>query len=1660
MYDVANNINILNHVQYDPQLEKFDTGSTCWLDYRVENDPARYNAGPSASFSNDRCWRDFQVGELWWNPTRKLFIPYRDLLPEYEDAAKFWGDLLYYKSTIERPDDDDRTVITTYDYMDITRTTPVPHGVTIGDTILVSIRKCSQDEYNLDNIEVTATSTTELEFEIDSSPDTPATGDPEVVFGHIDIYEWVASPVLPSEWEEYVEGLNDPNHPNGTPYNPDNPSFVEITSLTAGNASVTTYYFWVLNSTGDNPKGKDLTASQISSRIADPVANQVPWFAPVDANNMIIYTNGEKVQDNYGLEVLIDRRFLQTHGAFVLFTQGSEFFPVPPEIVEKMADCLAQIDGKGNEVPSPLLAPSERYGSCFFPIQTVFADVSSAVDVYVSAINRIFSRKNLSEIDILTGIFKLADEYSDTNPDGFWQRAPYVAQRVEGDDVYETVQTIAERDRRFALNLYAERDIIRVIESGQTDPWTDLEVPANYQLTDGLFLEVGVDNNTAIINSNIVVDQVRFRGSAGQIAGALYFLIYDVLEKGEQNDLIYALMHEMKVQHPDPRCDWFFKTSYITTQVRTSTDKSPFVRPDEVSAIRDNILNVKPFRTKFRGDVNTLAAAEIEQFDTNLVEFPDKKITLILDRLSCNALDDCGWDSGAWDTRQLPCSVWDKPIWDYDDLGREEYYILGTIVGDGSTTKFVIDAIFDPTLYQIKTVVKQDGVEVDADYVVVTNSHTQVFIDTTYALASTFTVEVLQSQGFYADADPTFIGTTLDESLFLPAPSDYKHAVPRTQVPSTEFRTVVGGDGNTFTTTASPWIEFYLNGVLLEPQVDYVYNFDYANYEFTAILTVAPIPGDEIAFGFIRGCLDVNDPMGGRPEERIVTEITDSVNICVINDYTQAYLGWDTTPWDVTAWDQGPLNVGRRVFLISIGAQENIPPGTEFFNTSEDITVVDPALIMGTSPMSYEIVSIELQKGGIGAFAPMTEGVEYGFVGTFNNAIATLVPDQEDFIVNGVDCVFATTGGTEILYVFLDGALKTEGIEYTLDATRTIITWTQPAPVVSPNNAVVIGTDEVGDSFKTDFDTGQPRNSVNEDNVFVFQNRDLVPISDYSIIPGVGVDDVRLDTAPAAGDELIFYTLGNNIADNSAAYAVDNFVAAAAQTVFNTTSGGFANSGSTWVFVDAKYQVEGTDYTVTGVDQVTFVIPMAGGEAVETRIIDKGVTDVEHIVFTSIATNSSPTEDIPGLNDVNPISRTLIFVDDEIQNGWKGPPDNPDYTIVDGIPDKIWWNVRKEKTELNWSGTTGASLPTGATPAAWFDLSAIPATYPVPLFTTYRFWFSDGSTTAPAAGGTTLVAIPFTGAETDQNISDLVLAAMLAADPEFANAQNGGGSSREIEVEVITGGSLPDAVDGTVPTGVGVIVVVNGNDAPTGSDITVRVIRSVQMSTTLSIDVNPNIGQTVSAQFLPYIEPADVVRYTFNGWVVGPLGGYTVDTMVLPLSVAPYEYDIVDGILSFATIPPPNAFFSITYNVARPNGQPESILVRMKNIVADILPDNEAYDLPNGFNTSRAVGTQIINTTTNLTYTWDGIVWNTDPVPVIGEHYYVTRHQQIWEYDGAGFNLLFNVGDPFTKPPVVDYPTFGAGIRYATYAYGTSTDALAQWPDAFYIMQHPGDCPL
>jgi hypothetical protein len=115
---------------------------------------------------------------------------------------------------------------------------------------------------------------------------------------------------------------------------------------------------------------------------------------------------------------------------------------------------------------------------------------------------------------------------------------------------------------------------------------------------------------------------------------------------------------------------------------------------------------------------------------------------------------------------------------------------------------------------------------------------------------------------------------------------------------------------------------------------------------------------------------------------------------------------------------------------------------------------------------------------------------------------------------------------------------------------------------------------------------------------------------------------------------------------------------------------------------------------------------------------------------------------------------------------------------------------------IDFTGITGATLPTGVTPGASFDVYASSQVTPFPG-ALFRFWFDDTTTTPPPTGTSIVVAIPFTAGDTDQDISDAVVTAMLAADADFAATDNAAGTTPLVSCTLVGPGNVRDVEDGT-----------------------------------------------------------------------------------------------------------------------------------------------------------------------------------------------------------------------------------------------------------------------
>ena len=836
---------------------------------------------------------------------------------------------------------------------------------------------------------------TKFEYEINGEPESPARGTPLVRIGFIDVYEWVKSPVPPEDWEQYTASLTAPDAPTGTVLNPEDPSYVSVDTVLPSGGTETSYYFWVQNNTGRNI-AKDYTTEEVRQRLEIPSTLGIPWFSPMDANHMLVFAANRRIVDGNAIEVIFDDRREDTHYEWQLVAEGSLFQEIPQEIVDKMIDSMEGVDKYGNVVPDPNLSASERYGSFFVPRQTVFRDVETARDVWLEALNTILRRRNFAAEERLT--VYLPVEIDGTPVENYWNKAWYVEEAYENEEIFDDVPNVAARDERDAAGFYAVGDLVKVdTTEGALSEFRDLWdatafVGALYVKTDTGWSVVGVENFTFELNDNLFGND-DFR--------EVYYNVYGIIDIGERNDIMFTMLYEM--QRQSIPCDWFFKTSYIQSQMFAQISADPFVRASEFDSVIANIRDIKPYRTKLRSDQVTTTLRDLEDFPVDIDEFPDKKITLLIDRLSCNAAEEGGWDGYPWDLEPLG---FDVPIWEYEDLGRAEFYEIGEVFADASSDSFILYPSASPQLYPHRLEVYLSGEIIEEDAwptaITVNKGPNSMTIETADVLPVGYSIIAYLARGFYHGTEPS-LGVDLEDTLFEPAESSYEHAlVRRIGIDYPAYRNLRAQtrvfSGNGTDTVFVPGLdvdnEFAFIEILVVGSdsiaVKQEFNVDYTIpapgvVEFAVAPPAPPVdhPGGNI-YCYL-SCNPNLTEQDALPQERIRATVIDSVNICVKTFNTPLYGAWDLVPWDTSPWDREPFT-GDSSYRVLVGQEEVIPPGIEILPTSEDVTAGSTQYIFGSSEL-YGILAVYVQSGGVGPFNPTTETVDWNFVDDFQHII-------------------------------------------------------------------------------------------------------------------------------------------------------------------------------------------------------------------------------------------------------------------------------------------------------------------------------------------------------------------------------------------------------------------------------------------------------------------------------------------------------------------------------------------------------------------------------------------------------------------------------------------------------------------------------------------------
>jgi hypothetical protein len=209
----------------------------------------------------------------------------------------------------------------------------------------------------------------------------------------IDIYEWVGSPLLPSDWSALADtptGLT--SGISGQPKYVDNStiSVKQIYDNITGSFS-NIYYYWVKNKiTIPNVKNRKLSAYSVANYIANPTSAGVEHAAFISSSSLILANFSTKLRsDEVSLNFTIDStdNKTQQHVEWQLVNEGINQNSIPLLLEKKLFDSLIGYDDLGNLVPDPNLSDRARYGIGIRPQQTLFKNRLSALQNIVNFAN-------------------------------------------------------------------------------------------------------------------------------------------------------------------------------------------------------------------------------------------------------------------------------------------------------------------------------------------------------------------------------------------------------------------------------------------------------------------------------------------------------------------------------------------------------------------------------------------------------------------------------------------------------------------------------------------------------------------------------------------------------------------------------------------------------------------------------------------------------------------------------------------------------------------------------------------------------------------------------------------------------------------------------------------------------------------------------------------------------------------------------------------------------------------------------------------------------------------------------------------------------------------------------------------------------------------------
>ena len=214
----------------------------------------------------------------------------------------------------------------------------------------------------------------------------------------IDVYEWVESTYLPSEWDslaDTTEGLAE-GISGQSLYGDETYVFLNSYDTVSG-VAIPKYYYWVKSKTTiPDTYGRKISALDVENLIADPASQGYRFVNLFDQKNFALHNVRNLIKDkdtilhiDYYVNDNVENNI---HSEYQLLTEGLASSKPNRDIVDKWIDSLVGYNKQNIQLPDTSISIARRFGILNEPNQSMFVNRKEALKQIIERVNAIMTQ--------------------------------------------------------------------------------------------------------------------------------------------------------------------------------------------------------------------------------------------------------------------------------------------------------------------------------------------------------------------------------------------------------------------------------------------------------------------------------------------------------------------------------------------------------------------------------------------------------------------------------------------------------------------------------------------------------------------------------------------------------------------------------------------------------------------------------------------------------------------------------------------------------------------------------------------------------------------------------------------------------------------------------------------------------------------------------------------------------------------------------------------------------------------------------------------------------------------------------------------------------------------------------------------------------------------